>query len=230
MRTARSVRRRARLLFHTSPSTPRPAAHPSRPVRDGALAGAAGLLLAGTLGGPTGLALGTAGAWGAWRWLRRRGTERARKVALASAHATRARVPLVAELLAACLAAGSGPAQGAEAVGRSVGGPLGEGLVHAALALRLGEEPATVWKRFAAQPGCAVLAHCMERAGCGGVPAIRDISRVARQSRALRARAAAESARRTAVLVTGPLGLCFLPAFLALGVAPVLLGLARSLL
>jgi hypothetical protein len=32
------------------------------------------------------------------------------------------------------------------------------------------------------------------------------------------------------VLVTGPLGLCFLPAFLAVGVAPVVMGLAGSLL
>ncbi len=88
----------------------------------------------------------------------------------------------------------------------------------------------SVWARFGAQPGCEALARCMERAGSGGVPAIRDISRVARESRALRARAAAERARRAAVLVTGPLGLCFLPAFLAVGVVPVVVGLARSLL
>jgi hypothetical protein len=32
------------------------------------------------------------------------------------------------------------------------------------------------------------------------------------------------------VLITGPLGLCFLPAFLVLGVAPVVIGLATAAL
>ena len=35
---------------------------------------------------------------------------------------------------------------------------------------------------------------------------------------------------RAAVLVTAPVGLCFLPAFLAVGVAPVVIGLADGLL
>ena len=37
-------------------------------------------------------------------------------------------------------------------------------------------------------------------------------------------------AERAGVLVTGPLGLCFLPAFLALGIVPVVVGLAGPLL
>ena len=32
------------------------------------------------------------------------------------------------------------------------------------------------------------------------------------------------------VLITAPVGLCFLPAFLAVGVAPVVIGLATGLL
>lgn len=165
-----------------------------------------------------------------WLSLPHRIRDTERKATLSRARAATARLPLVAELLAACLAAGAGPGRGAEAVGRSVGGPLGDGLVRAAVELRLGDEPEAVWARFAARPGCEVLARCMERAGAGGVPAIRDISRIARESRARRARSAAEAARRAAVLITGPLGLCFLPAFLAIGVAPVVVGLARSLL
>jgi pilus assembly protein TadC len=35
--------------------------------------------------------------------------------------------------------------------------------------------------------------------------------------------------QRAGVLITGPLGLCFLPAFLALGVVPVVIGLASGL-
>jgi pilus assembly protein TadC len=42
--------------------------------------------------------------------------------------------------------------------------------------------------------------------------------------------AAAASAERAGVLISGPLGLCFLPAFLALGIVPVVIGLASSVL
>jgi hypothetical protein len=38
------------------------------------------------------------------------------------------------------------------------------------------------------------------------------------------------SAQRAGVLITGPLGLCFLPAFLVLGIAPVVAGLAGEAL
>jgi threonine dehydrogenase-like Zn-dependent dehydrogenase len=37
-------------------------------------------------------------------------------------------------------------------------------------------------------------------------------------------------AQRAAVAVTGPLGLCFLPAFLCIGVVPVVIGLATRLM
>ncbi len=37
-------------------------------------------------------------------------------------------------------------------------------------------------------------------------------------------------AQRAGVLITAPLGLCFLPAFLVLGVAPVVIGLAGEVL
>jgi hypothetical protein len=39
-----------------------------------------------------------------------------------------------------------------------------------------------------------------------------------------------QAARRVGVLVVAPLGLCFLPAFVLLGVVPVVLGLTGPLL
>ena len=56
------------------------------------------------------------------------------------------------------------------------------------------------------------------------------------RSRAASATAAADGGRRVlcsqraAVLITAPLGLCFLPAFLVLGIAPVVIGLAGQAL
>ena len=66
-------------------------------------------------------------------------------------------------------------------------------------------------------------------------PAPAPRSPVPRAPRHPRARAAltdvAEArAQRAAVLITAPLGLCFLPAFLVLGVAPVVIGLADDVL
>ncbi|WP_338018084.1 type II secretion system F family protein [Streptomyces taklimakanensis] len=138
-------------------------------------------------------------------------------------------MPIIADLMAACLTAGSGPREAAGAVGGAVGGPLGEGLVRASAELRLGGDPAVVWGRLGELPGAAELARCLERAGTAGVPAVESVGRLAAECRARRARAATERARRAAVLVTGPLGLCFLPAFLLAGVVPVVIGLARSL-
>jgi pilus assembly protein TadC len=56
-------------------------------------------------------------------------------------------------------------------------------------------------------------------------PALRSLAADARAS----ARAATESAvRRAGVWVIAPLGLCFLPAFVCLGVAPLVLGIAAG--
>jgi hypothetical protein len=63
-----------------------------------------------------------------------------------------------------------------------------------------------------------------------GAPVAGVVAAEAAACRARRLRAAQIRARRAAVHVTGPLGLCFLPAFLLIGVAPVVLGLARELL
>ncbi|MFD8210731.1 type II secretion system F family protein [Streptomyces sp. NPDC059695] len=139
-------------------------------------------------------------------------------------------LPLAADLLAACAASGAGPGEAAEAVGRSLGGPLGERLTRTAAELRLGGEPAEVWGRFGAIPGAEGLARCMERAGSSGAPAAEAVARHAAALRAGRARAAAAGARRAQVLISAPVGLCFLPAFLAVGVAPVVIGLATGLL
>lgn len=203
-----------------------------RPAREFGLALGAAALGPALIGGPVGWSVAPAAGWAAWWWQRRRGTHRTAgdSVARAAVGQVERQLPLAAELLAACLTAGSAPAQAAEAVGAATKGPLGDRLVRAAAELRLGAEPGAVWDRFGALPGCEGLARCMERAGTAGVPPVQAVARLAAECRTRRARAASARARRAAVLVTGPLGLCFLPAFLAVGVAPVVLGLARSLL
>lgn len=193
-----------------------------------------GALLTGWIlvGGPAGWAVGLAAACGTWRWQRARLGQAPRAAAEAAATAAEStrQLPLAADLLAACISAGAGPREAAEAVGESLGGPVGEQLARTAAEIRLGGDPAVAWGRFGAIPGAAALARCLDRAGSTGAPAAESVARLAAVMRAERTSAAVARAQRAAVLITAPLGLCFLPAFLTVGVAPVVIGLAGGLL
>ncbi|WP_299530246.1 type II secretion system F family protein [uncultured Streptomyces sp.] len=192
--------------------------------------GPPGAALAGwvLVGGVVGMALGAAAGYAVWRW-QRRGHGRPSDGVARDVAASR-QLPLAADLLAACIAAGAGPREAAEAVGESLGGPLGERLAGVAVEIRLGAEPSRAWGRLAEIPGAAPLARCLERAGTTGAPAAEAVSRLADMVRAERADVAVARAQRAGVLITAPVGLCFLPAFLAVGVAPVVVGLATGLL
>jgi len=176
------------------------------------------------VGGVAGVVVGAAVALGLWRWRRRQvaddtGAERDT--------ATAARqLPLAADLLAACIAAGASPVIAAQAVGEALAGPVGERLARAAAEVRLGGEPADAWRRLAVLPGAGPLARLLERADESGLPAAGPAARLAAEARADWTRTTTARARRAAVLITAPVGLCFLPAFIAVGVLPVVIGLA----
>ncbi|MEV8566101.1 type II secretion system F family protein [Streptomyces sp. NPDC051322] len=179
------------------------------------------------VGGAVGLGIGLAAGYGVRRRQLRRKPSGA---ADAQAKAAARELPLAAELLAACVASGAGPREAAEAVGESLGGSVGDALARTAAELRLGGEPAIAWGRFGSVPGAARLARCLERSASTGAPAAEPVTRMAEGLRAERTRAAKDRAGRASVLITGPVGLCFLPAFLAVGVVPVVIGLASHLL
>lgn len=180
------------------------------------------VLIGGVPGGVAGLAGAGALAW----WLRRR-RERAADDAVAERGPV-PQLPLAADLLAACLAAGAAPGEAAEAVGKSLSGRIGGRLTRVAAELRLGGEPSRAWGRLACLPGADRLADCLERAGTTGVPAVEAVARIAADCRAERGRAAGIRAGRAQVLTTLPLGLCFLPAFLLTGVVPMVIGLGTA--
>jgi hypothetical protein len=229
-RHRRAVRHRTRALIAPGPAAPPPVRAAALPpawwprgerARIWALSGAAGIgvavLVGGWAGPPAGLVAGAA---------MRRQLGRAARRTEAPDPARDPRLPLLADLLAACLAAGAAPGPAAEAVGRAVGGPLGASLREIAAELRLGGDPAECWHRL----GVRDLARCMARAAQTGVPPVGEAARVATALRAARSRRAAAGARRAGVLATAPLGLCFLPAFLLVGVVPVVVGLAGTIL
>lgn len=182
------------------------------------------------IGGVAGGLVGLAGAYGVRRWQLSRKPDAGAADGVAGGREAARQLPLAADLLAACLSAGAGPREAAEAVGESLGGPVGERLARAAAELRLGGEPAKAWGWFGRISDASALARCLERADSTGAPAAEPVARLAERFRADRARTAAARGRRAQVLITAPVGLCFLPAFLAVGVAPVVIGLADGLL
>jgi Flp pilus assembly protein TadB len=134
------------------------------------------------------------------------------------------------ELLAVCLEAGLPVATAVEAAAARLPGPAGAQLRRVAGLLELGSDADDAWRGAGAHPALAVFARAARRSAATGA----GIAQVARTEAArLRAElvdAAGARAQRAAVLITGPLGLCFLPAFVVLGIAPVVVGLAGDVL
>ncbi|MFJ4694371.1 type II secretion system F family protein [Streptomyces sp. NPDC088766] len=179
-------------------------------------------------GGVVGLGLGLTGAAVLWWWRRRR--QATESMSEADVRAAARQLPLAADLLAACIAAGARPVIAAQAVGEALDGPVAGALARGAAEVRLGGEPACAWRSLAAMPGAEALARLLERADVSGLPAAVPVARIAADARADRARAGTARARRAAVMVTAPVGLCFLPAFIAVGIVPVVIGLAGGVL
>ncbi|MFE7748693.1 type II secretion system F family protein [Streptomyces sp. NPDC057428] len=232
-RHARAIRRRGALMTHPANGVERRLLnlrvagwHHARRWGMPLASWAAGWIL---VGGAAGCGIGAAAAYGVWRRQCSPRRREARGEQTETARISR-QLPLAADLLASCLSAGAGPQDAAEAVGESMGGPLGDRLARTAVEIRLGGDPVDVWGRFGEIPGAAPLARCLERAGTTGAPAAEPVARLADEMRAERASAAVARAQRAGVLITAPVGLCFLPAFLAVGVAPVVIGLATGLL
>jgi pilus assembly protein TadC len=178
-------------------------------------------------GGPAGILLGLPlglGAFAGCRWLLRRSGQR------------RARAPdslLLAsswDLLAACLRGGLPVPAAVRAIAADVPEPAAEALRHTAELLALGADPVAAWAPALAEPSTAELARGARRSARSGAALAAVSEGLAAAVRSGADDLAEAKAQRAAVAVTGPLGLCFLPAFLCIGVVPVVVGLATRLM
>jgi pilus assembly protein TadC len=139
-------------------------------------------------------------------------------------------VAALADLVAACLAAGCGPVEAVEAAAVARRGAGGDRLLEAVAAIRAGSDPVAAWRSLEEPPELAALGRALARATESGTATAGAVVAVARTQR-LAGRLAAEAAlARLGVLAAAPLGLCFLPAFVCLGVVPVVLDLGARLL
>ncbi|MGH3692599.1 MAG: type II secretion system F family protein [Pseudonocardiaceae bacterium] len=134
------------------------------------------------------------------------------------------------ELLAACLRAGMPVAAAVRAVCEGLGAPAGPALRRTAELLALGADPTQAWQPTLECPATARLARAARRSGRSGTALAESLTRLAAEVRASARERCEARAQRAGVLIAAPLGLCFLPAFLAIGVVPVLIGLAAGLM
>ncbi len=133
------------------------------------------------------------------------------------------------DLLAACLRAGLPVPTAMTVVAGELPPEAARALRSSAELLALGADPATAWEPATSCPDTAPLARGARRTTQSGTALADLVTDLAATVRATAADSAEAKAQRAGVLITAPLGLCFLPAFVCLGVAPVIAGLAEQI-
>ncbi|PXW26727.1 UNVERIFIED_CONTAM: type II secretion system protein F (GspF) [Williamsia faeni] len=131
------------------------------------------------------------------------------------------------DLFAVCLRAGLPVGMAARVVSESAPPALARTLAQAADLLSLGADPAQAWAvPDSADPSAQALASMARRSARAGSSPVRGLAELAESRRGEAQDRAAAAAERAGVAISGPLGLCFLPAFVCLGIVPVVIGLA----
>ncbi|WP_433339226.1 type II secretion system F family protein [Spirillospora sp. CA-294931] len=125
---------------------------------------------------------------------------------------------------------GSPWSESVEAVADAVGGPLGDELRGVAVQIRLGVDPAHAWRALAEDPTLAPLARTAVRAVHSGAALAPTLARLARDQRRTARMDAAARARAAGIRALAPLGLCFLPAFVMLGIIPAVAAIASTIM
>jgi len=135
---------------------------------------------------------------------------------------------LLLVLVEAALGSGATVARALEVVGAAWPGVDGAHLVRAARRLALGTDWATAWQGAAG--GALVVARALQPTWTSGAAAGPALRAAADSWRRRRRAAARTAAARLGVHLLLPTGLCLLPAFVLLGVVPVVVALASGLL
>jgi Flp pilus assembly protein TadB len=133
------------------------------------------------------------------------------------------------DLLAACLRAGLPVPSAVRAIAGRIPGEGGTALRATGELLALGADPSEAWRPVAEIPQTAALARGARRTARSGTELAGVASALAAEVRVSASDVSEARAQRATVLIAGPLGLCFLPAFMVLGIAPVIAGLAGRL-
>jgi Flp pilus assembly protein TadB len=174
------------------------------------------------IGGTAGVLVGGVSGAAAWRVLN---AVEAPEVARRRQEVQRD-LPMAIHLLGAALSSGSTTARALVAVADALPGPVAEEFRLTHHRLTLGLDPVEVWRSL--DGPFAPLGRSMARAHESGASVVAAVDQVADRLRAeVRLRRDA-LARSVEVRAAAPLGLCFLPAFLLIGVVPMVVGIFSS--
>lgn len=177
------------------------------------------------VGGPVGAVAGVATALVTWRVLGRAESpaERRRREELERD------LPTAVHLLGACLAAGAAVSSALETVAEALPGAVADELLVARRRLTLGVDPVEVWRSLGAHPQLRPLGRSLARAHQSGASVSAAVDSLAGEL-AAQSRARRDAlARSVEVRAAAPLGACFLPAFVLLGVVPMVVGVFSAM-
>jgi pilus assembly protein TadC len=143
-----------------------------------------------------------------------------------STDAVRSDVPLLIDLIAAALRTGAPPSQAVAAVAEVAPSALRAGLKRTATLLQLGAPPVEAWAALREIRALGPIADVAARSAHSGIKLADGLERQAIELRAELKTAAIRGANRVATMAIIPLGLCFLPAFVCIGIVPIVVGVA----
>ncbi|MFN8195493.1 MAG: type II secretion system F family protein [Nocardioidaceae bacterium] len=213
-----------RRVHRRAPSTPAEAGDALHRFRACWAAGAGVAGWAWVSGWP-GLLAGAMAAVGVWVLVGRAEPAASRR----ARSAAQADLPHLVALLGATLRAGAAPEVGVEVVCAAFPGAAAERLAPVRARLAVGVDPAVAWRDLEADPVLGPVGRALARAHRTGSPVAGSVAALAAElARDNRARAE-DRARAVGVRAALPLGLCLLPAFLLIGIVPVVAGLLASL-
>ncbi|MBO1267615.1 type II secretion system F family protein [Arthrobacter cavernae] len=133
---------------------------------------------------------------------------------------------MMLELIAAMLDAGAGIGRALELIAACAAPPVSRSLRPVVAALAIGADWETAWRSSAAQTAEVLrLKDALAFAALTGAPSAAILYAQAARDRREQFRSAEKKAAALGVKLVIPLGLCSLPAFLCLGVVPVLIAM-----
>lgn len=141
----------------------------------------------------------------------------------------RRELPHLVGFYAAALRSGAAPAEALGVVCAALPGAAADELAPSCARLRLGVAGGEVWGDLAMHPALGPLGRAMARAHASGASVTTTVAALA-DDLAARSRGDAEDRARTVgVKAAVPLGLCLLPAFLLIGIVPLVAGALSAL-
>ena len=183
----------------------------------------AGAAVASFVGGVIGVVVGLAASFVLRKWL----ATLPRSDDLSQLRRRRAELPAITDLLAACLASGATDLRSLQVVSETASSGVRPDLQRVVVALKMGASPNEAWDMLDGTD-LGQIAVVMRRSAETGAPAASLLTGLASDLRGQFRAAALSDARRLGVRAAGPLGLCFLPAFVLIGVVPLVLSLVRT--